>query len=290
MDFRCPEPVIKALIERAQHGIFGYTAPSAAFYESVINWMERRHGWKIKTEWICVTPGVVPALNMLVRTFVSSGDRVLIQPPVYYPFYMAIENNNAELVTNPLIYQNRRYHMDFEDLEQKVSDPSVKMAILCSLHNPVGRVWTRDELMRFGQICAENDVLVISDEIHGDLIYDGYSFTPFADLSPEFTQRSVICTSPSKTFNMAGLHTSCFIIPNDDARCRFKKTLLSNGMFGINSFGVVALQAAYNELWELRPNSIKLSKVCFQICRMIILTFAMRQREFWQTISMLAIN
>lgn len=247
MDFRCPEPVVKALVERAQHGIYGYTAPGAAFYESVINWMERRHGWKIRTEWICVTPGVVPALNMLVRTFVSSGDRVLIQPPVYYPFYMAIENNHAELVTNPLIYQNRRYHMDFEDLEQKARDPKVRMAILCSPHNPVGRVWTRNELMRFGQICAENDVLVVSDEIHGDLIYDGYSFTPFADLSPEFTQRSAICTSPSKTFNMAGLHTSCIIIPNDEARSRFKKILLSDGLFGINSFGVVALQAAYKE-------------------------------------------
>jgi cystathionine beta-lyase len=247
MDFRCPEPVVKALIERAQHGIYGYTAPTAAFYESVVNWMERRHGWKIKAEWICVTPGVVPALNMLVRTFVPSADRVLIQPPVYYPFYMAIENNQAELVTNPLIYQDGRYRMDFEDLEHKARDPRVKMAILCSPHNPVGRVWTRSELMEFGQICAENDVLVVSDEIHGDLVYDGYSFTPFADLSPEFAQRSMICTAPSKTFNIAGLQTSCIIIPNGDARSRFKKTLLSNGLFGIGCFGVVALQTAYDE-------------------------------------------
>ena len=247
MDFRCPEPVIKALVERAQHGIFGYTAPGAAIYESVIDWMERRQGWRIKPEWICVTPGVVPALNMLVRTFASSGDKVLIQPPVYYPFSMAIENNGAELVTNPLNYRNQRYYMDFEDLEKKVSDPSVKMAILCSPHNPVGRVWTRDELMRFGQICAEKDVLVVSDEIHSDLIYSGYSFTPFADLSPAFTERSVICTSPSKTFNMAGLQTSCIIIPNETVRSEFKKTLLSNGVFGINSFGSVALQAAYKE-------------------------------------------
>lgn len=247
MDFRCPEPVVEALIERAQHGIYGYTAPTTAFYESVVNWMKRRHGWKIKPEWICVTPGVVPALNMLVRTFVPSGDRVLIQPPVYYPFFMAIENNQAELVTNPLIYQDGRYCMDFEDLEHKARDSRVKMAILCSPHNPVGRVWTRSELMEFGRICAENDVLVVSDEIHGDLVYNGYSFTPFADLSPEFAQRSMICTAPSKTFNIAGLQTSCIIIPNEDARSRFKKTLLSNGLFGISCFGVVALQAAYDE-------------------------------------------
>jgi cystathionine beta-lyase len=247
MDFRCPEPVVNALVERAQHGIYGYTAPTADFYQSVVNWMDRRHGWAIKPEWICLTPGVVPALNMLVRTFTSAGDKVLIQPPVYGPFFMAIENNGAELVTNPLIYENQRYRMDLEDLERKVQDPRVKMAILCSPHNPVGRVWTRDELMAFGQICVDNDVLVLSDEIHGDLIYAGHSFTPFADLTPEFAQHSVICTAPSKTFNMAGLQTSCIIIPNDETRSRFKKTLLSNGLFGTNTFGVVALQAAYDE-------------------------------------------
>lgn len=247
MDFRCPEPVIDALIARAQHGIYGYTAPGAAFYDSVIHWMEKRQGWKVEPEWICVTPGVVPALNMLVQSFAASGDQVLVQPPVYYPFYMAVENNNASLVTNPLIYQDRRYRMDFEDLEQKVSNPRVKMAILCSPHNPVGRVWTRDELVRFGQICLENDVLVVSDEIHGDLIYEGFSFVPYAGISPEFAQGAVICTAPSKTFNLAGLHTSCIIIPDDELRSRFKQTLLSNGLFGINSFGVVALQAAYDE-------------------------------------------
>ena len=247
MDFRCPEPVVEALSARAQHGIYGYSAPTAAFYDSVVSWMERRHGWEVEPNSICVTPGVIPALNMLVQTYVSPGDRVLVQPPVYYPFYMAVENNHAEVVTNPLLYEDDTYLMDLADLERKVRDPKVKMAILCSPHNPVGRVWTGDELIQFGRICIENNVLVVSDEIYGDLIFEGYSFTPFAKLSPDFSQQSVICTAPSKTFNMAGLQTSCIIIPNDNLRSQFKETLLSNGLIVPSCFGVTALQAAYDQ-------------------------------------------
>lgn len=247
MDFRSPEPVVEALSARALHGIYGYSAPTTAFYESVASWMERRHGWELEHHWICVTPGVVPALNMLVQTFVSPGDRVLIQPPVYFPFYRAVENNHAEVVINPLLYENGTYRMNVADLETKVKDPKLKMAILCSPHNPVGRVWTRDELMHFGEICIENNVLVVSDEIHGDLIFEGHSFTPFAGLSADFSQHSVICTAPSKTFNMAGLQTSCIIIPNDNLRSRFKNTLLSNGLIVPSCFGVTALQVAYDE-------------------------------------------
>ena len=246
MDFRCPEPVVKALIARAQEGIYGYTAPTDAFYQSVVSWMARRHGWEITPQWICITPGVVPALNMLVRTFISPGDRVLIQPPVYYPFYSAIENNGGEVVTNPLVYESGRYRMNFADFEEKAKDPRVKMVILCSPHNPVGRVWSRDELLRFGEICIENNVLVVSDEIHGDLIYKGHAFTPFAKISRDFAQHSIICTAPSKTFNMAGLQTSCIIIPNDDLRPRFGKILQADGLVLAGSFGIVALQAAYD--------------------------------------------
>lgn len=251
MDFPSPKPVVDALIARARHGIYGYSSPTQAFYQSVVGWMRKRHGWKISPDWICTTPGVVPALNMLVRTFVTPGDRVLIQPPVYYPFYGAIENNAAEPATNPLVYQDGRYRMDFADLEAKCRDPRVRMAILCSPHNPVGRVWTREELVRFGKTCIDNDVLVVSDEIHGDLIYKGHEFTPFARISETFAQHSVICTAPSKTFNLAGLHTSCIIIPNHELRARFEKTLQCNGLHSINTFGVVALQAAYDhgEAW-----------------------------------------
>jgi len=189
---------------------------------------------------------VVPALNMLVRTFISPGDKVLIQPPVYYPFYEAIKNNGGEIVTNPLIYGNGRYQMDFADLEQKAKDSRVKMAILCSPHNPVGRVWTREELVRYGEICIKNNMLVVSDEIHGDLIYKGSVFTPFAKISRDFAQHSISCTAPSKTFNIAGLQTSCIIIPNDDLRPRFERTIHGNGLGLTSVFGTTALQAAYD--------------------------------------------
>jgi cystathionine beta-lyase len=246
MDFISPRSVVDALTARAQHGIYGYTAPTQDFYQSVVRWMQRRHDWEIAPEWICITPGIVPALNMLVCAFVSPGDRVLIQPPVYRPFYRAIENNNAELALNPLVYEDGRYRMDIEDLEAKCRDPKVKMAILCNPHNPVGRVWTREELAQFGEICIDHGVLVVSDEIHGDLIYKGNIFTPFANANDSFSQNSIICTSPSKTFNLAGLQTSCVVIPNEDLRSSFNKVLQSNGLSGISAFGVVAVQAAYD--------------------------------------------
>jgi cystathionine beta-lyase len=245
MDFVCPQPVVDALVARARHGIFGYTVATEAYYNAVVDWMTRRHGWKIAPEWICTTPGVVPALNMLVSTFVSPGEKVLIQPPVYYPFFSAVENNGAELVKNSLVYEDGRYRMDCADLEAKVRDPKVKMAILSSPHNPVGRVWTREELVRFGEICFANDVLVVSDDIHGDLTFKGHPFVPFASISGEFAQRSITCTAPSKTFNIAGLHTSNIVVADAELRCRFAKTLRGHGLFGVSAFGVVAAQAAY---------------------------------------------
>jgi len=246
MDFPCPGPVVDALVERAQHRIFGYTSPTDSYYDAIVNWMKKRHGWEIEPEWICTTPGVVPALNMLVKTYISPGNSVLIQTPVYYPFNKAVENSDGVLVTNSLIYEDGRYSMDFADLEEKTKNPQVKMAILCSPHNPVGRVWTRDELVRFGEICINNNVLVVSDEIHGDLILDGFVFTPFAGISEAFAQNSITCTAPSKTFNLAGLKTSNIIIPSTQVRSRYKKTLERTGLRGVGAFGVVALEAAYN--------------------------------------------
>jgi cystathionine beta-lyase len=246
MDFPCPQPVIDALAARATHGIYGYTDKTDAYYDAVVGWMARRHGWKVAPEWILTTPGVVPALYMLVRTFAAPGEKVLIQPPVYYPFFSAIRQNGAELVSSPLLYEGGRYRMDFDDLEAKARDPLVKMAILCSPHNPVGRVWTPEELRRFGEICGENGVLVVSDEIHSDLIYSGHTFTPFASLGESLAQNAVVCTAPSKTFNLAGLHVSNILIPNSDIRARFQQTLANNGLIGINTFGLVAVEAAYN--------------------------------------------
>lgn len=246
MDFRCPQPVIDALVARAQQGIFGYTYKTDSYFEAVAGWMNRRHGWAIQPEWISITPGVVPALCQLVRTLIQPGQKVLVQTPVYYPFYLAIEGNGAEVVRNPLVYRAGRYQMDFDDLEAKTADPQVKAAILCSPHNPVGRVWTEEELTRFGEICLKNDVLVISDEIHADLILRGYHFTPFAAISEEFARRSITCMAASKTFNLAGLHVSNIIIPDAELHARFEQTLHSSGLFGVGVFGQVALEAAYN--------------------------------------------
>ena len=245
MDFPCPQPVVEALIARARHGIYGYTVATDSYYEAVRYWMKERHAWPVEREWILVSPGVVPALYLLVRTFTGPGEKVLIQRPVYYPFTNAVEDNDAEVVSNSLVNDGGRYRMDLEDLQTRLRDPQVRMVILCSPHNPVGRVWTREELLQFGEICLQHDVLVISDEIHADLVYPTNRFTPFASLSEACAQNSITCTAPSKTFNVAGLHTSNIIIPNPDLRSRFKKTLARCGFPGHNPFGLEALVAAY---------------------------------------------
>ena len=251
MDFPTPPAVIEALKTRAEHGIFGYTMPTDGYFEAVINWMDRRYGYIVERDWILLTPGVVPAINMMVQAFLSPGEKVLVQQPVYYPFFSAIENNGGEIVSNALVYENGRYSMDFDDLAEKTADPAVTMTILCSPHNPVGRVWTAEELTRFGKICLENNVLVVSDEIHCDLIYDGCTFTPFAGIDDTLAQQSIVCTAPSKTFNLAGLKTSNIIISNPDLRKRFARILAQNGLKNANTFGIVATEAAYNhgEAW-----------------------------------------
>jgi cystathionine beta-lyase len=247
MDFPSPEPVVKALQERAQHGIFGYTQPDQAYLAAVTGWMKKRHGWHIEDAWIVTTQGVVPALHMLVKTLTQPGDKVLIQRPVYYPFFSAIEKNGCGIVSNSLVLTDGRYHMDYDDLEAKAADPDVKLAILCNPHNPVGRVWTREELQRFGHICLRNHVRVISDEIHGDLVYPGVTFSPFAMADNTFQENSIVCTAPSKTFNLAGLQTSNIFIPNRKIRQKFKESLLANGLFGLNPFGMTACRVAYEE-------------------------------------------
>lgn len=246
MDFPVPKPVVDALVARAQHSIFGYTVPGNDYFQSVVRWIGKRYSWEISPKWILNTPGVVPAIKALVRTFVPPGEQVIIQPPVYYPFNFAIEKNQGVLAFNPLKYENHRYTMDFADLAQKAKDPQVKMAILCSPHNPVGRVWSEEELTRFGEICLENDVLVVADEIHCDLLFEGAEFTPFAAISKEFAQNAVICTAGSKTFNLAGLKHSNIIIPNKNLREQFGQTLVNSGLGGVNIFGMTALEAAYN--------------------------------------------
>jgi cystathionine beta-lyase len=251
MDFCTPPAVIEALKARAEHGIFGYSMPTDGYFDAVINWFSKRYGYTIDKEWILLTPGVVPAVNMLVQAFLKPGEKVLVQRPVYYPFFDAIKNNGGEIISNNLIYENNHYTMDFDDLAEKTADPAVTLTILCHPHNPVGRVWTGEELSRFGEICIENNVLIISDEIHCDLTYDGINFTPFAKISDTFAQKSIVCTAPSKTFNLAGLKTSNIIIADEALRENFAKVLARNGLKGSNAFGIVATEAAYKhgETW-----------------------------------------
>jgi cysteine-S-conjugate beta-lyase len=243
MDFPAPTPVIAALTERAGHGIYGYTDKPESYGQAVAHWMKTRHDWEIDPKWIVNTPGVVSALAMLVRTFVKPGGKVIIQTPVYFPFRMVVELNDIEVVENPLINLDGCYCMDFDDLAMKASDPQVKMLILCSPHNPVGRVWSRGELMRLAEICRANDVLVVSDEIHSDLTFT--PFTSFGTLAKDITEHAVICTAASKTFNLAGLGTSNIIIPNAGLRETFEKYLLHNAIFGPNLFGGLATETAY---------------------------------------------
>lgn len=251
MDFQGPPGMIEALVQRARHGIFGYSLAGDSYYEAVLGWMQRRYGRSVPRDWLVVTPGVVPAINMLIQALVKPGEKVLVQRPVYYPFFSAIENNGAQLVSNSLLLENGRYHMDFADLATKAAKPDVTMAILCSPHNPVGRVWLPEELAQFGQICRDNNVLIVSDEIHCDLIYADHTFTSFASLNPDFAENSIICTAPSKTFNVAGLKTSNLIIPQKAWRQKLMQVMMRHGLLGGNAFGLVATEAAYNhgEAW-----------------------------------------
>lgn len=244
MDFQAPEAVVEALVKRAQHGIYGYSSGMESYYQAIIDWMQKRHGWEIQREWIAFSPGIVPALNELVRSLTKPGEQILIQSPVYPPFFQAIQNHGREVVNSQLTLENGRYTMDFADLEKKFAS-GVKMMILCNPHNPVGRVWERGELERLGQLCLAHDILVISDEIHGDLIYEGYQHIPFASLSPELAAQSIVCTAPSKTFNLAGLQNSNLIIPNAKYRQAFQASLNLTGVHNPNVFGITALEAAY---------------------------------------------
>jgi cystathionine beta-lyase len=246
MDFETAKPISDAIKKRAEHTIFGYSIKGRGYYDAVINWMKKRHNWDVKKEWISYTPGIVPALSYIVRTFAQPGDEVIIQTPVYHPFYSTIKNNGYTIVKNPLLYKNGNYKMNLEDLTKKIT-PRTRLLILCNPHNPVGRVWSKEELTELGQICIKNNILIVSDEIHFDLIYKGSQHTVFASISEEFAQNSIICTAPTKTFNMAGLQVSNVIIPNDRLGKMFKVTLENYAANEANAFASVALIAAYSE-------------------------------------------
>lgn len=244
MDFRVPRPVIDAVKKVTAGGIFGYSGVPPSYYEALIEWMKSHHNWDIKKEWVTFTPGGVPALHMLIKAFTKPGDQVIVQTPVYYPFFDAIKSGNCEILDNPLLFENNRYTMDLADLKSKVNSHT-KMIILCNPHNPIGRVWCEAELRELGELCINNNILIVSDEIHQDIVFDGFQHIPFATISDEFADRSVTITGISKTFNLAGLQMSNIIIPNSSIRRRFSKMVESCGLFLPNIFAIAATEAAY---------------------------------------------
>ncbi len=248
MDFKCPPKVIEAVTKKAQEGIYGYCAKPNSFNEAIVHWVKRRYHWDVKKEWIVFTPGVIPGFTLAIQAFTAPGDGIIVQTPVYYPFMDGVNNNSRTLVENTLVQKgNGSYIIDFADLEKKAKDPKNKLMIISNPHNPVGRCWTPAELERVGNICAENNVILVSDEIHADLIMSGYTHTAMSSLSEKIRQNTITNYAPSKTFNLAGLQTAYTIIPNDKIRAAYEARLKANRIFNMNWFGPVALETAYNE-------------------------------------------
>ena len=245
MDFKAPEPVLAALHAAVDHGIFGYSEVKGGYCDAISAWFQERFGWGPRPEWLVKTPGVVYALAMAVRALTEPGDSVLIQPPVYYPFFSVIRDNGRRVVESELIYADGRYFIDFADFEAKIVQNAVKLFLLCSPHNPVGRVWSREELQTIGAICAQYGVYVVSDEIHCDFAFPDWRHTIFLQACPDMSEHTVICTAPSKTFNLAGLQVSNIWIPGEETRRRFQKEIDRSGYSQLNSLGLVACQAAY---------------------------------------------
>lgn len=245
MDFRAPQEVLDALEKRVRHGIFGYTEVKEAYYDAAADWFEKHFAWRPRREWAVKAPGVVFAVAVAIRAFTKEGEGVMIQRPVYYPFTEVILQNRRKLVNNPLCYESGSYFMNFEDLERKIVENQVKLFLLCSPHNPVGRVWSREELCQVGEICRRHQVLVVSDEIHCDFTYESHTHYIFAGLGEEEKEYSIICTAPSKTFNLVGLQISDIYIPNENLRRAFCKELEATGCSQMNTMGLCAAEAAY---------------------------------------------
>lgn len=246
MDFRTSSEILDELHARIEHGIFGYTETDGSYFEAVAGWMEKHHGLHLKQEWIVKTPGVVFALAMAVKAYTKERDAVLIQQPVYYPFSEVITDNGRRVVSSDLILnESGRYQIDFADLERKIVEERIKLFLLCSPHNPVGRVWTMGELQKLADICIRHEVIVVSDEIHADFVYEGYQHIPFLNVDDRLASRCITCTSPAKTFNLAGLQISNIIIPDASLRKQFEKQIAAAGYSQLNIMGIVACEAAY---------------------------------------------
>ena len=245
MDFETSSYIEDAIIERAKHAIYGYSEVKTPYFDILKKWMQKHHDWDIQRKWLVKTPGVVFALAMAVKAYTEPGDAVLIQQPVYYPFSEVIKDNGRNVVSNTLyLGEDNCYHIDFEDFEQKIVDHKIKLFLLCNPHNPVGRVWTKEELTRLGDICVKHHVTVVSDEIHEDFIFKG-KHQVFANIKKEYEEITVTCTAPSKTFNIASLMISNILIPNPELKRKFKHQMDAAGISQLNVLGLVACEAAY---------------------------------------------
>ena len=247
MDFRTAPAIVDALRRRVEHGIFGYTRVPDGYYKAVTDWFARRHGWTFDREWMIYTSGVVPAVSAVIKALTVPGDKVLVQTPVYNCFFSSIRNNGCEMLSSPLVFADHTYSINYDDLERKAADPKVKVMLLCNPHNPAGRVWRREELIRIGEICIRHGVVIVSDEIHCELVFPGHHYTPFASISENFLRHSVICLSPSKAFNIAGLQIANIVCADAGWRAKIDRAINDNEVCDVNPFGVIATQAAYNE-------------------------------------------
>ena len=265
MDFAIAQEIEDALVKRCQHGIFGYSEATDGYFAALQNWYLKHFNWQVQRPWLIKTPGVVFALAMAVKAFTEPGDGVLVQQPVYYPFTEVIRDNDSEVVNAPLALVNGHYEIDFADLEQKLANPKVKLMFLCSPHNPVGRVWTKEELLKVGDLCLKYNVITVSDEIHSDFVWDDNTHTSFATLGEEYQQNCIVCTAPSKTFNLAGLQVSNIFIPNQKLRRAFRKQIDAAGYSQLNTLGLVACQAAYayGEEWLTQVKAYIRSNITF---------------------------
>lgn len=246
MDFKTAPCIIEALRERVDHGVFGYVDVPESYYDSIINWFERRHGWKISRDSIMYTIGVVPAISAVIKGLTKPGDGVIMLTPVYNCFYSSIRNNGCEVVECPLIYRPEGYLIDFDKFEAMASSENVKLMLLCNPHNPIGRVWTREELLRIGEICLKHDVFVVSDEIHCELTFKGHDYTPYQTIGEEYAVKSVTCSAPSKAFNIAGLQNANIMALDAEVRRKIDRAINDNEVCDVNPFGVVAVRAAYD--------------------------------------------
>jgi cysteine-S-conjugate beta-lyase len=244
MDFRTPDFVVNAIKERASHEIYGYSFRSTSYNDAITGWFKRRHDWKIKPGWLAFSPGVVPAINMIVMGFTDPGDEIILQPPVYFPFFSAVENHGRVMVHNQLSYKKGRYFFDLDDLEAKITDRT-RLLMLCNPHNPVGRAWTKDELTQLAEICIKNNILILSDEIHCDLVLPPHKHVILASLSETIASLTITTVAPSKTFNLAGMATSTVIISNPELKRKYDKILEQVHVGLGNLFGNVATEAAY---------------------------------------------